>query len=258
LKYHILQDGWIKVPAADFQLGVITSPIERLLIGVNQVLLHISGKTVLIDTGLGDKWQPEDISILDFQHPRLLLVELAKIGISIEDIDIVILSHLHYDHSGGGTRILPGVGLVPTFTNAVYYVQQTELDFARNPDFDHVTDYMPDDWEPLLEADRLITIDGETEILSGLMVYPVPGHCPGHQVVLAQDNTKTLFYPGDLFSTLEHANLHITTTFDMDRKLILEHRRKWLDRAIGGKWKCVFCHSVRDPVKVIKQDSLQL
>lgn len=98
MKYHIIRDGWIKVPAADFQIGESQSPIERLMIGLNQVLLQISGRNVLIDTGLGTKWQPEEISLLDFEQPRQMISQIRELGFSENDINIVVLTHLHYDH----------------------------------------------------------------------------------------------------------------------------------------------------------------
>jgi len=254
LKYHIIRDGWIKVPAADFQIGAFQSPIERLLIGLNQVLLEINGKKVLIDTGLGSKWQPHEISLLDFEQPRCLISHVREHGISERDINIVVLTHLHYDHCGGNTMFNNSGELNPVFPNARYIVQKSELEFALNPEKGSETDYISSDFLPILDNGQLETVDGEAEILPGLKVFHAPGHCPGHQVVLAEDGGKTLFFPGDLFSTREHANLRITTNFDMDRELILDHRAKWLKRVITNKWQCVFCHGIKDVVGILVKD----
>ncbi|MBT3231821.1 MAG: MBL fold metallo-hydrolase [Calditrichaeota bacterium] len=254
MKYHIIRDGWIKVPAADFQIGESQSPIERLMIGLNQVLLQISGKNVLVDTGLGTKWQPEQISLLDFEQPRQLINQIREHGFSEDDIDIVVLTHLHYDHCGGNTRFDTAGKPIAVFPNAKYYVQRTELEFALNPGPDHETDYIIEDFNPLIENGQLELIDGDLEIMSGLKVFQAPGHCPGHQVVLAEREGDCLFFPGDLFSTREHANLVMTTNFDMDRDEILLHRSKWLKKAIKNRWQCVYCHGIRDIVEILERD----
>ena len=233
-------------------MGDFKSPIERLLIGLNQVLLQISGRNVLIDTGLGTKWQPGEIRLLDFEQPRRMIGQIRDYGLSENDIDIVILTHLHYDHCGGNTRLDESGELQVVFANARYYVQKSELEFALNPGTEHETDYISADFKPLLENGQLETLEGDVEIIPGLKVFLAPGHCPGHQVVLAQDGSESLFFPGDLFSTREHANLLITTNFDMDWTEILTHRSIWLERAIIDKWQCVFCHGVNDIVEILE------
>ncbi len=249
--YKVLSDGWIKVPAEDFRVGSQVSEGGRLMIGLNQLLLRMAGKTVLIDTGLGDKWQPSELDLLDYQRPRRLLRELAAAGIRPEDVGIVILTHLHYDHSGGGTVRRKDSGLAPTFTNAVYYVSQRELEYARHPDPENAGDYRLEDVEPLLDDRRLISVEGELEVLPGLSIHPAPGHSPGHQVVVAECERRTIFFPGDLFATREHANLEVTTAYDYDPGELIRQRRRWLERAGEGQWQCVFCHAIREPVGVI-------
>ena len=248
MEYHVLKDGWIKVPAADFQIHEKASPLSRLMIGLNQLLIRTSGKNVLIDTGLGNKWSQGEISLLDFERPRKLITELSKYGYSPGDIDIVILSHLHYDHSGGGTEIEANGQIHPVFKNANYIVQEVEYNYARNPLPDHSTDYINTDWEPLLKTGQLTLINGESWILPDVHVFPAPGHCPGHQVVVIETGLNTLFYPGDLFSTPEHANLVITTSFDYDKEELLKNRKKWLKILENDNWDCFYCHKIREPI----------
>jgi glyoxylase-like metal-dependent hydrolase (beta-lactamase superfamily II) len=244
--YKIINDGWIKIEASDFQVGLPKVDSRRVLIGLNQFLVYLAGTYILIDTGLGDKWSPAELDLLDYEKPRRLLGELEKEGVKSSDIGIVILTHMHYDHSGGGTCIRSDGSLAPVFTNSVYYVQGRELKHAQSA---VNADYKPADFEPLLKTGRIVTVDGDADILPGLSVHPAPGHSPGHQVVLIKLTGKTLLFAGDLFATSAMLNLHTTMIYDEDREEVIRQRRKWLDAAKSKDWDVVLCHAIRNPVQ---------
>ena len=125
-EYVVLMDGWLKLPVGRRSYIPNKNIRARLMLGLNQLLVRISGKTILVDVGLGEKCCPEDMGLVDYQHPRGLIGELLKNETSQDDVDIVILSHLHYDHSGGSTHMV-GSKLAPTFTNAIYYLQSAKF-----------------------------------------------------------------------------------------------------------------------------------
>jgi glyoxylase-like metal-dependent hydrolase (beta-lactamase superfamily II) len=251
VEYSVINDGWIKIPAEDFSVKSVGTKQGRLLIGLNQLFIRLAGKNILIDTGLGDKRDFTELGLIDYQRPRMLLHGLHDIGIEPEDIDIVILTHLHYDHSGGCTARLEDGSLAKTFTNALYYVQEKELEFAFNPDSGYQNDYDPDDFKLLVDSGQLIVINGECKVVSGLSVCLAPGHSPGHQVVIATEGGETVFFPGDLIPVREHANLTISTKYDQNKNDLLWHRKIWLEKAIANKWKCVFCHAVKDQIDIL-------
>ncbi len=246
--YKVINDGWMKIPSDGFPVSWSSANSNRLLIGLNQLLVRINGKNILIDTGIGTKYSASQLGLIDYQTPRRLIDELSAEGLQPVDIDIVILTHLHYDHSGGGTRYNDDGRLASTFTNALYYIQERELRFAQNPDADRKDDYRLDDVEPLISSGQLVVIDGDKEIVDGVTVYFAPGHSPGHQVVLIQSNGITLFFQGDLFSTKDHANLSVITDYDHNPEQLLTERRKWLERTVANQWECLFCHAIRNPV----------
>lgn len=247
-EFRIIQDGWIKIDRSDWAIGLTNVRNSRMLIGLNQLLFRHAGKFVLVDTGLGDKWGDEEVGLLDFQKPRGLKAGLAESGVRPEDVDIVVYSHLHYDHSGGGTH-RSGVDLfAPSFPNAVYYVQRAEMHAAAQPEAIATGDFRPEDVYPLEANSQLQIVDGDAEILPGVSLHQAPGHTVGHQVLVARLGNETLFYPGDLISTRVHANLLVTMSYDEDRDRILFERAKWLKNAQAGGWQIVLCHAIRDPL----------
>jgi len=250
-EYRILRDGWLKIVRADFSVGLSLVRDARMLIGLNQLLFKSGGRIVLVDTGLGSKWSRDEIGLLDYEQPRRMSEDLLANGVRPEDIDVVILSHLHYDHSGGGTHRTVDRVVAPSFTNALYYLHEDEIEAVRNPAPGCVGDYRLEDVEPLIKSGQLRLVTGTSEILPGVTLHHAPGHSPGHQVVEAQLDGETVFYAGDLISTKAHANLKVTMSYDLDRDLILEQRAKWLKRVSEGGWKLFLCHAIRNPVITI-------
>ncbi len=221
---------------------------DTLLIGVNQLLIRIHNQTVLLDAGLGNKWNLTETGLIGFKKPRQLIPELRKVGVSVNDVNTVILSHLHLDHAGGCTYRDESSLVKPVFPNALYVCQNEELSFARDPDNQFSGDYRPEDFEPLLTAGQLKTIEGAGQVVKGVKVFPTKGHSPGHQVILAEDVDNAVFFPGDLFAVKEHTNLTIFTQYDYEPRKLMDERRIWLDRMEKNAWICCFCHHFRYPL----------
>src|SRR5207253_155558 len=122
--------------------------------------------------------------IYAIEHPPTILTSLKALGISAEEVSIVINTHLHFDHAGGNTR-LDGekAKAVPTFPKARYYVQRTEYEHACRPHERDRASYLPENWEPLVESDQLHLVESDEEIVPGVSVFRVPGHNLDTQLV---------------------------------------------------------------------------
>ena len=163
---------------------------NRVRLSTNCLLVRGNGWTLLVEAGSGDKWDESARERFGFAAEAPLIADLARHGVAPGDIDAVVLSHLHFDHAGGSTRLEAG-RTVPTFPNALHYVQEAEIAHARAPHERDRASYDPADWEPWAQAGLLTALSGETEIRPGLTAVPLPGHNLGMQAVRIDSGGKT-------------------------------------------------------------------
>ena len=154
----------------------------------------------------------------------------------------MILTHLHFDHAGGGTTEKSGE-LVPTFPKAKYFVQQKNLETAQKPNIREKASYFPANFEPLLKAGVLNLVDGPTEnLLPGVSVLISNGHTQGHQAVKISDGKTTLVYCGDMVPTSSHVRLAWVMGYDLEPLKLIEEKQALLGPAADGGWFLYFEH----------------
>jgi glyoxylase-like metal-dependent hydrolase (beta-lactamase superfamily II) len=229
------------VPKTLWEKKFPTDDRNRVRLAANCLLVRGSGFTALIETGIGDKWEPKLRDIYGIEKRPSLTEGLAALGVPAENVNAVILSHLHFDHAGGATRRSRGK-LVPTFPNATLYVQQAELEHARSPNERDRASYFPENWEPYARAGRLETVSGEKEIRPGLTVVPLAGHSPGMQAIRIDSRGKTAFYFADGVPTTAHIPIPWIMAYDLYPVELLDAKKRLLDRAVAENWLCVFEH----------------
>ncbi len=220
-----------------------TNEKNQIPLALNCLLLESDGKTVLIETGGGNK----DFERLrrrgDEPHHGLLLEDLAKNGVRPEDVDIVINTHLHFDHSGWNTRYV-GDALRPTFPNARYYIQRGEWEAATHPNERTRAAYPAENLTPIIEAGQLELIDGETRVTSAITVIETPGHTAEHASVAINDGGETAVYLGDVAQ--HQAQLERpawVSAFDVLPLVSLETKRKLIAEAIKHDQLLICTHS---------------
>ena len=147
--------------------------LNRLSCGLNSVLVRGGKKTVLIETGIGNKLGDRMKKI--YAPEEKLLNSLHAVGVAPEEIDVVINTHLHFDHCGWNTVYRDGRA-VPTFPNAKYYVQRGEWEYAQRASERDRISYISDNYNPLVESGQMELIDGTRELLPGVSVDVYPGH----------------------------------------------------------------------------------
>ncbi|HUV13714.1 MAG TPA: MBL fold metallo-hydrolase, partial [Acidobacteriota bacterium] len=133
---------------------------NRIKLGLNCLLVRGNGKSILIDTGCGFKYSSKELEIYGIEHESTVFDDLERLGVAPGDIDLVINTHLHFDHCGGNT-ISTDKGVAPSFPNAKYVVQLQEYEDASHPSERTQASYLELNWVPLLDRGRLELVEGK-------------------------------------------------------------------------------------------------
>jgi glyoxylase-like metal-dependent hydrolase (beta-lactamase superfamily II) len=208
---------------------------------------------VLVETGNGDKFPAKLKDIYGIDHDRSITGALAELGVEPESIDVVALTHLHFDHSGGATR-RTGDSVEPTFPNAEVVVQRAELDAALKPHERNRASYLNENIEPLIAAGKVRAIDGRAEIAPGVFAVPTPGHSRGHQSILVDGGDRKALFLGDVVPTSLHVRLPFIMAYDLDVEATLESKRRLFERAEAEDWLLLFGHDREHGARLARDD----
>jgi len=214
---------------------------NRVTFGLNCLLIQGHGKNILVDTGIGPKEPLRVKEIYGFRTSGLVR-DLRGHGLTPKDIDLVILTHLHFDHCGGNTYTEGSVVSAPTFPRAKYLVQREAWDEATHPNERTTAAYHQDDFLPIFEGRRLELVDGDAEVLPGIHLLVTNGHSRGHQVVKIESAGTTALFSGDLIPTPHHLPLPYIAAFDLFPLESMERKRELLAQAEEERWLLVFGH----------------
>ena len=226
------------IPKTLWSRKVASDDKNRVVSGLNSILVRAGEKNVLIETGIGNKLSEKMVQI--FGQPAKLLESLSAAGIEPEDVDIVINTHLHFDHCGWNTIRQNGT-IKPTFPKATYYVQEGEWRHAHEGQRDSVS-YLHENYDPLVESGQMKLLRGDQEIMPGISVEVFPGHTRDMQAVLIQSGSKTACYISDLIPTSAHLDLNWVMAFDLYPLETIESRKRYYSRAISENWLTMFTH----------------
>jgi len=213
----------------------------RLPVGLNSLVVRGSGKTVLVDTGCGSK-STRAPGAMDIEHTGTLVENLHVEGISPGDIDVVLNTHLHFDHCGGNTTDEDG-DLRPTYPNAAYVIQKGEWEAATHPNERTRGTYLDENIEPLSDANQVELVTGEQEIVPGLRMVPAPGHTEDHIVVEVESGGDYALYIGELSQhPVQLERLAWISAFDIMPVVSLETKKRFAEKAIERNATIVSVH----------------
>jgi glyoxylase-like metal-dependent hydrolase (beta-lactamase superfamily II) len=261
LEFHLLTDGHFRLDGGAM-FGVIPRPLwerkmppderNRITLAMNSLLIRAAGKWILVETGAGDKWDAKRRDIFAFDGPPRLLDKLIARGVQPEQIDIVINTHLHFDHCGWNTRLVNGK-LVPTFPNARYVVQRGELEHAKHPTERDRSSYLAENFLPIEESGQWWLLDGDREIVPGVEVIRTPGHTKDIQCVRLTGGGKSAFFFADLVPTTAHLPFHWIMAYDLYPMTTLETKKRWIPEVARGGWLAIFGHDAQTPAAYLRE-----
>jgi glyoxylase-like metal-dependent hydrolase (beta-lactamase superfamily II) len=232
------------VPKVLWQRKVQADEFNRIAVSCNSVLVRTGKQNVLIETGIGNKLSEKFRNI--YQNQQKLLENLDAAGAAPEDIDIVINSHLHFDHCGWNTVYKNGVA-VATFPKAKYYAPEGEWKHgALQLERDRVS-YISDNYDPLIRSGQMQLLTGAGEIVPGISVEVYPGHTRNMMAVFVRSGGKTACYISDLIPTSWHLDVTWVMAYDLFPLETIENRKRYYSSAIPEQWLTIFTHDPAIP-----------
>jgi len=256
LTLHAIQAGGQKLDGGAM-FGVVPKPLwekrlpadekNRIQFGMRCLLIEHPSGLILIDTGAGNKENEKFKNIYAIENEgadgqTMLEDGLREIGVAPQDINIVINTHLHFDHAGGNTRLGNDGAVELTFPKAKYFVRRGEYDYALHPNERTAASYFDRNYLPIERAGKLELVLRERDIVKGIRVVPTPGHTPFHQSVLIESAGERAFYLGDLVPTHAHLPLPWIMGYDVEPLVTLETKRRILKQALDEQWLLIFEH----------------
>jgi glyoxylase-like metal-dependent hydrolase (beta-lactamase superfamily II) len=216
--------------------------LNRIAVAFNCYVIRTGNRAILVETGAGDKLdeRARERMALAREHTPLTQI-LAAEAIDPGSIDIVVNSHLHFDHCGGNT-VLSDAGPVPAFRRARYYAPRAEWAWAHRGHARDGISYIDSNYDPLVECGRMVLVGADHEVAPGVWMRRAPGHNPNMCVVTASSGGQTFCFWSDLVPTVHHVQPTWVAAFDLDPVETIEQKLRWLGRAADEGWICGFGH----------------
>jgi glyoxylase-like metal-dependent hydrolase (beta-lactamase superfamily II) len=269
------------VPKVLWERKVKADENNQVPVGLNSVVVRTGRHTVLIETGMGNKLSERMQKI--YGQPAKLLDNLGAAGISPEDIEVVINSHLHFDHCGWNTLRNQNGKIVPTFPRAKYYAPEGEWRYARHPSERDAISYIPDNFDPLVQSGQMTLLKGGEEIVPGISTKTFPGHTAHMQAVMIRGlgkGTASALPPGaseeralvpagtrheqaptsacyisDLIPTTAHIAITWGMAFDLYPLQTIESKKQYYAQSVPEKWITLFTHDPNLPWAYVEEDA---
>lgn len=218
---------------------------NRIPLATRSLLIAGNGRIILVDTGIGDKYNEKQRSNFQVDNGIVnLQMSLKKHGVSCEDVTDVICTHLHFDHAGGNTLIDDTGKLVPTFPNATYWIQKANWAVANSPSPKDRASYRWENFKPLVENGMVELVDGEQECIPGIKLTVTNGHTAGQQLPRISDGSHTVFFLADLVPTVHHLKIPWVMAYDNRPLQTMKEKQAILAKAAEENWILLLQHDI--------------
>lgn len=244
-KLHAIHDGSFALDGGAM-FGVVPRPLwerqfppderNRIRLALRCLLIDAGERKVLIDDGIGSRWDGKHRAMYGIDHASMHLdAELAKAGVTREQITDVVLTHLHFDHAGGTVRANEGEAQL-SFPNATYHLQRRHWKWAHQPSEKDRGSFRPEDFAALEKSGRLHLLEGNTELFDGVHLFVSEGHTVGLQLPRIERGGKTVVFCGDLVPTTAHLKAAWVAAYDLYPLTVIEEKKQLLAQAVEEGW----------------------
>ena len=218
------------------------------------LIARLNGRVIVCETGIGNKLSEKRAQQVMLREPESLLHHLQRLGIRPEEVDLVVTTHLHWDHAGGLTRRNAEGEVELTFKRARHFIQRSEWDFALQPDVRSRPSYITDDFTPLADGNDMVEfLDGDAEVLPGVHLRHVGGHTPGSQVLVLQSGDVACAVTGDLVCQTPNLRVPWNMAADIEPLRVLQQKAKLFEEAERHRWLLVLSHEVDQPAGYLEE-----
>jgi glyoxylase-like metal-dependent hydrolase (beta-lactamase superfamily II) len=235
--------------------GLVTDEIDdehRLLQALNCLLVETPAGRVLVETGIGER-VTDKVRAMRGYEGAAVVPALRQAGFDPETVDVVAMSHLHFDHAGGllladGARAFPRASIV---------AQRSEWEIALGDNSRLVASYDQPEIRLVRDWGADGAADGEREVLPGVSVVPTGGHSAGHQAIVVRGTgarARTLAFFGDLFMRPWAANPRWVTSFDDFPLDSVDVKGSLFARAADEGWTLALSHESTAPIGRLVRD----
>ncbi len=226
--------------------------VNRVRLATRNLLLESDSKKIIIDTGMGSKWDEKSKNIYAIDEMLSMNSALESKGLKAEDITDVFLTHLHFDHTGGSTFSV-NAKYQPAFPNAKYYVQKQNYEWAINPSDRDRGSYIKENFQPLMDEGVLKFTNGNSMFDDEIEFLVINGHTFGQQMIKISDGINTILFCSDLMPFISHISLPYIMGYDLQPLVTLEEKLKYLKLALDENWKLFFGHDPDFAVATVKK-----
>lgn len=223
------------VPKAIWERKISSDEKNRIPMVTRVLYIEDSNHKILVDCGNGNKWDEKQRDIFSIVPKSVL-----PVGKVFNEIDSLILTHLHFDHAAGSVYLENGITKL-SFPNAKHILQRSNWERALNPGVREKASYLPDAIHELSNA-KMVLLDGESKPFPKISLHRVDGHTQGLQWVLIEDELETIAYPSDLIPTSHHISIPFVMGYDLCAETTMREKNDFLTQAAKNNWLIIFEH----------------